>query len=201
MRIVVIAAVLLASAAAHADTSPSKQQALDTVAAWRTAIQAVPCDRPNPNTPFTCKGDGVKATMPAPVSFAMIGNTNSNDICENDDGNVKWPGAKGLNAIAAGPDYDQLTGCLQGMFESNGSAPLKVVSFGAAKKLLSKPAARQLEKLAKTHLFVRMKLQPSEGDPDDHDDVVVAVTVGDDGKPKVVAVFAKLVQDMHEDGE
>ncbi len=202
MRIVLVAALLaLLALPASADTAPSKQQALDTVTAWRTAIKAVPCDRPNANTPFTCKGDGVKATMPAPVSFGMIGNTHSNDICENNDGEVKWPGKNGGNPIAAGADYDQLTGCLQGMFESNGSAPLTVVSISAASKFLSKPAARQWKALAKTHAFVRMKLQPTEGDPDTHYDVVIAVTLGDDGKPRVVAVFAKLLDDMHEDGE
>ena len=196
MRAALLVVSVLISSPAIADTPPTKQQALDTVTAWRTAIQAVPCDRKTPNDPWVCSGAGAKATMPAPVSFGMIGD--SNTICDQDSD--KWEGKTGIHAIDAGTDYDVMTGCLRYMIEYNGEAPLTVISVSAANKFLSKPARKQFKPLGKTHKLVRMKLAPSEGDPNSRHDVVLAVTVGADGTAKVTAVFALIKEPVY-DGE
>lgn len=197
VRIAPILVVLgVLSARAGADTLPSKQQALDTVTAWRTAILAVPCDRKTPNDPWVCSGAAVTATMPAPVSFGMIGD--SNTICDQDS--EKWEGKTGIHPIDAGTDYDTMTGCLRYMIESNHDGPITVVTISAANKFLSKPARKQLKPLAKTTKLVRLKLAPTEGDPNSHHDVVVAVTLATDGTPKVTAVFALIKEPVY-DGE
>lgn len=194
--IIVIVLACSISAPALADTPPTKQQALDTVTAWRTAILAVSCDRKGPNDPWVCSGAGAKATMPAPVSFGMIGD--SNTVCDQESD--KWEGKTGIHAIDAGTAYDVMAGCLRYMIESNGDAPLTVISVSAANKFLSKPARKQFKPLGKTHKLVRMKLAPSEGDPNSRHDVVLAVTVGDDGTPKVTAVYALIKEPVY-DGE
>lgn len=191
--LVAISLVLAAAGSAAADKLPSKKQALDAVKAWRTAVIDVPCDRPVAGGPFVCSGAGVKATMPQMVSFGMIGDTDSNVICTDDDGYKKWDGKKGLHVIEVTADYDQLSGCLNGMLESNQEAPLSVKSFSAASKFLSKPARKELKPLAKTHRFVRMKLAPSGPDDYNHYDVILAVTLNDDGTARISAVFAKLL--------
>jgi hypothetical protein len=182
-----------AARSATADTLPSKKQALAAVKAWRTAVIDVPCDRPVAGGPFVCSGAGLKATMPQMVSFGMIGDTDSNVICTDDDGSKKWDGKKGFHVIEVTADYNQLSGCLSGMLEINQEAPLSVKSFSAVSKFLSKAARKELKALTKTHRFVRMKLAPSGPDDYSHYDVILAVTLNDDGTARISAVFAKLL--------